>query len=117
MAVRQMLRNPDVQKDLLSKSIKERAAIAQGARNQSNEHTRDTAADIMDVTISEVERVMQENKVHLLIHGHTHRPAVHELKISGEPAKRIVLGDWGDFGWCLKIDEGSEELIRFGLDD
>jgi UDP-2,3-diacylglucosamine hydrolase len=115
MAVRQMLRNPDVQKDLLSKSLQERAAIARGARDQSKEHTRETAADIMDVTMSEVERVMQENEVRLMIHGHTHRPAIHELQVSGEPAKRIVLGDWGEFGWCLSLDGEEQALIKFEL--
>jgi len=115
MRVRQMLRNPDVQKDLLSKSLEERAAIAKGARKQSKEHTRETAADIMDVTYSEVERVMADNGVRLMIHGHTHRPAIHELEISGEPAKRIVLGDWGELGWCLKLDNEGEELSSFRL--
>ena len=116
MAVRQMLRNPDVQKDLLSKSLEERAAIAQGARNQSKEHTRETAADIMDVTQSEVERVMAEHHVQLMIHGHTHRPAVHDLEASGQPARRIVLGDWGEFGWYLKLDGEEEKLTKFELD-
>lgn len=115
MKVRQMLRNEEVQKDLLGKSLAERAAIASGARAQSKEHTRETAADIMDVTPEEVERVMSENKVKLLVHGHTHRPAVHALQVSGTPARRIVLGDWDSQGWYLTMDDQGEDLISFEI--
>lgn len=115
MAVRKMLRNEDVQKDILSKSLEERAAMASGARNQSKEHNRETAADIMDVTSLEVERIMSENEVGLLVHGHTHRPAVHELQLSGTPARRIVLGDWDQLGWYLRLDGETEDLVSFEI--
>ncbi len=115
MAVRKMLRNEDVQKDILSKSLEERAAMASGARNQSKEHNRETAADIMDVTPLEVERIMSENEVDLLVHGHTHRPAVHELQLSGTPARRIVLGDWDRLGWYLRLDGETEDLVSFEI--
>ena len=95
--------------------MNERAAIARDARNQSKEHTHDTAADIMDVTSDEVTRVMAENDVHLLIHGHTHRPGVHDLLIEGSHARRIVLGDWGESGWYLKLDGKSQDLVSFEI--
>ncbi len=115
MAVRRMLRKEEVQKDLLSKSLEERAAIANGARKQSREHNRETAADIMDVTPAEVVSTMLENKVKLLVHGHTHRPAVHDLQLSGVPARRIVLGDWDRQGWYLRLDGESEALVSFEI--
>lgn len=115
MQARKMLRDPAVQADLLSKSIEERHAIARGARKQSREHTRETADDIMDVTPSEVERVMADHGVDLLIHGHTHRPAVHDLTVAGHPAQRIVLGDWGKLGWYLEVDEDGYRLESFRL--
>jgi UDP-2,3-diacylglucosamine hydrolase len=37
----------------------------------------------------------------LLIHGHTHRPAIHRVEIDGQPARRIVLGDWFEQGSVL----------------
>ncbi|MDV6316858.1 UDP-2,3-diacylglucosamine diphosphatase [Idiomarina sp. HP20-50] len=49
----------------------------------------------MDAQHPEVLRVMQKHNVKQLIHGHTHRPAVHCFTLpDGTSAKRIVLGDW-----------------------
>ena len=115
MKARTMLRNPAVQADLLSKSIDERLMIAQGARAQSKDHTRETAEDIMDVTPEEVVREMQDHRVDLLIHGHTHRPAVHDLEVNGLPAQRIVLGDWDTHGWYLEAAGGSLDLVSFPI--
>ncbi len=103
--VRTMLRSPAFQQDFLSKSLEERAAIARSARNQSKAHVRETAADIMDVTPEEVVREMQDHQVDLMIHGHTHRPAIHKLEVDGKPAQRIVLGDWDQQGWFLELGE------------
>ena len=50
-----------------------------------------------------------------LIHGHTHRPAVHTLEIDGKPATRIVMGDWGKLGWYVQLDHESAELISFPI--
>ncbi|HCA23242.1 MAG TPA: UDP-2,3-diacylglucosamine diphosphatase, partial [Pseudomonas sp.] len=49
------------------------------------------------------------------IHGHTHRPAIHELMIDGAPAERIVLGDWDQAGWALEVDENGKRLEAFEL--
>jgi len=48
---------------------------------------------------------MQAHKVTRLIHGHTHRPAIHPLNINGQAAERIVLGDWYDQGSILKVSK------------
>jgi UDP-2,3-diacylglucosamine hydrolase len=64
------------------------------ASKQKKQHK---AAMIMDVNQAEVNRVIEETGIDLLIHGHTHRPAIHSVdKNSGNQAHRIVLGDWGD---------------------
>lgn len=66
--------------------------------------------NIMDVTPSEVERVLQEYQVNIMIHGHTHRPNRHQHK-NGE---RIVLGDWHHNGWYIRVTENTPpELISF----
>ena len=62
--------------------------------------------DIMDVDPIAVENIMDQYKVNLLIHGHTHRPAIHQLSINNKPAQRIVLGDWHKLGWYL-TDAGT----------
>ena len=48
--------------------------------------------------------------VRTLIHGHTHRPAVHELDVDGAPARRIVLGDWYTQGSVLEWSREGFEL-------
>ena len=115
MAVRKMLRDPAFQADFLARSLDEREAFAHGARAQSKEHTRETAMDIMDVTPDEVTRVMAEHGVNLMIHGHTHRPDVHDIEVAGEPAQRIVLGDWDRLGWYAEIDESGVILKSFEI--
>jgi UDP-2,3-diacylglucosamine hydrolase len=73
------------------------------------------ASEIVDVTPQEVLRVMAAHGVRTLIHGHTHRPAVHELEVNGQPARRIVLGDWDRQGWALQIDDEGFNQAPFEL--
>lgn len=93
--VRRMLRDPAWQQDYLAKSLTERRAIAAHARVESKKHTASQAEYIMDVNQKAVEDVMRQHGVTRLIHGHTHRPAVHRFKSSdGKKLERVVLGDW-----------------------
>lgn len=115
MAFRQQARDPNWQRELLAKPLEERRAIAAQIRAVSKSMNSRKAEDIMDVTPEEVEKTMREQGVHTLIHGHTHRPARHALTIDGAPAERIVLGDWGEQGWCIKADKDSLELIHWPI--
>lgn len=110
MKVRKMLRNPAVQADLLSKPLAERAAIARGVRAKSKEHTRETSDDIMDVTPDEVVKQMHKHEVNLMIHGHTHRPAIHD--VADGQLTRIVLGDWDRKGWLLQLEDSHHYDLR-----
>jgi UDP-2,3-diacylglucosamine hydrolase len=65
---------------------------------------------IMDVTQSEVERVMRQYDVNLMIHGHTHRPDIHRFNLDGSLSTRIVLGDWYEQGSVLLCNEETTEL-------
>ena len=65
---------------------------------------------IMDVNTGAVEAAFRAARVRRMIHGHTHRPAVHELEIDGEPAQRIVLCAWYEQGSYLRCDRGSYDL-------
>lgn len=116
MAVRQVLRDETFQQEFLQKPIEERAAFAAEARDKSREHTRETAEDIMDVTPSEVIKALDHHGVDLLIHGHTHRPDVHDIsRGNGESATRIVLGDWDTQGWVLRVTPEQMELENFSI--
>ena len=65
----------------------------------------------MDVTPEEVIKCFSSFNTLTLIHGHTHRPAVHNVEINNELAKRIVLGDWYEQGSILKVQPNKMELI------
>ncbi|MGE8360419.1 UDP-2,3-diacylglucosamine diphosphatase [Pseudomonas sp.] len=115
MRMRRWLRNPLVLFILRNLPLSTRHKLARKLRKESREQTRMKASAIVDVTPTEVPRVMAEHGVRTLIHGHTHRPAVHKLEVDGEPAQRIVLGDWDQQAWALQIDEQGYQLAPFAL--
>ncbi|GHB10467.1 UDP-2,3-diacylglucosamine diphosphatase [Salinicola rhizosphaerae] len=116
MAFRQQARNPAWQAQILAMPVEERLALAKKLRQQSGEANSNKAEDIMDVTPSEVVKTMEAAGVQTLIHGHTHRPAVHDLEVAGAPAKRYVLGDWRpDQGWQLRVEGDTFALESFSL--
>jgi UDP-2,3-diacylglucosamine hydrolase len=88
---RQQVRNPEWQQQFLSYSIEQRKALAQQVRAQSQAESAQKQDSIMDVTPEVVIEIMQKYEVKHLIHGHTHRPAIHELTTD---TKRYVVGDW-----------------------
>lgn len=92
------------------KSLASRRAIVARMREASKKHTSTTASYIMDVTQAEVERVMQKHQVQHLIHGHTHREAMHRFELNGRPATRTVLGAWHEHGNMLVCDESGSEM-------
>ena len=113
MRFRAQARHPAWQQQILAMPIRDRIALAKQLRDQSGEATSNKAEDIMDVTSDEVVNVMREHGVTTLIHGHTHRPAVHELVVDGHPAKRMVLGDWQpQQGWEIRVEESGEPRLE-----
>ena len=78
----------------LSIPLNDRLKQAREMRDRSESGKQIKSMEIMDVTQSEVEKIMQDHDVLTMIHGHTHRPAVHCFEMNGEKATRIVLGDW-----------------------
>ncbi|WP_346839761.1 UDP-2,3-diacylglucosamine diphosphatase [Microbulbifer sp. SAOS-129_SWC] len=116
MAFRRQARDPHWQAALLAKPLAERRQIAAQIRAASKSMNSRKAEDIMDVTPAEVDAIMRQHGVHTLIHGHTHRPARHQFTLDGAPAERIVLGDWGSEGWCIKADAHSLELVHWPIE-
>ena len=110
--VRLMTRNPQWQAAILEKPLRERLAIADAARKQSLERSINLDSDITDVNQDEVKKVMQEHGADVLLHGHTHRPAIHELDLDGRKAKRVVLGDWYDQGSIVRWNLGGPVLSK-----
>jgi len=118
MAFRAQARDPQWQAQILAMSIPERLALAKQIREQSGDANSNKAEDIMDVTPDEVVNEMKAHEVATLIHGHTHRPAVHHLDLDGQAGTRLVLGDWQpDQGWDIRLTTGHPlELRDFPLD-
>ena len=94
MTLRSELRSPDWQRDFLARPLAERRQIASDLRQLSATEIAAKDEYIMDVNQATVERTMRDHGVTLLMHGHTHRPAVHRFDLDGRPAARIVLGAW-----------------------
>ena len=96
------MRNPKTQQMLLARPLKDRQLMARQLRELSMAKNKGKAQAIMDVTPEEVVRAMEQHDVPQLIHGHTHRPARHPLRVNDQPAERIVLGDWDSHVWWLE---------------
>jgi UDP-2,3-diacylglucosamine hydrolase len=112
---RAMVRNPQWQEQFLAKSVQERIGMAKAARQESQTKTQQLANEIMDVNADTVANTMQQWNVQRLIHGHTHRPATHQLSVAGRPATRIVLGDWYEQGSVLRCTTDRCELENLPL--
>ena len=109
-AFRRYARDPENQRAFLARPMDERALEAAAIRATSDSRTRLKSEDIMDVTDEEVERLLRECGATRMIHGHTHRPAVHDLDPDAGPSTRIVLGDWYDRGTVLVWDQTGWRL-------
>ena len=94
MTLRAELRSKEWQRDFFARPLAERRQIASDLRQLSATEIAAKEEYIMDVNQAAVERTMRDHGVTLLVHGHTHRPAVHRFELDGRPAARIVLGAW-----------------------
>lgn len=110
MKLRATVRDPQWQSNFLARPIEERRQIAASLRERSRTETAMKSGEIMDVNQSAVEETLRSHGVNLLVHGHTHRPGVHRFDIDGQPATRIVLGDWYTQGTILQWDRHGFKL-------
>lgn len=112
MQLRSQLRAPEWQRDFLAKPLAERRQIASDLRQLSVTEIAAKSEYIMDVNQKTVERTMREFDVTQLVHGHTHRPAVHRFTLDGKPATRTVLGAWHDAPTCVRATAAGLTLER-----
>lgn len=113
MKFRSMVRDQAFVQKFIDKPIAERRQIARAMRDSSQQATAIKNPEIMDVNQDTVAAVMQQHKVKLLIHGHTHRPAIHTGESSAKRT-RIVLGDWYETGNYLILGSADQpELLEF----
>jgi UDP-2,3-diacylglucosamine hydrolase len=108
--LRATVRDADWQRQFLALSISSRRALAGAARAGSQAHTATMETAITDVNDATVAAALRASGSATLLHGHTHRPAIHSLEVDGRPRTRIVLGDWYDQGSVLRWDHNGPEL-------
>jgi UDP-2,3-diacylglucosamine hydrolase len=109
---RQMVRNPLWQQQVLAKSLAERIQLAKQLREKSQQSSAAKEEYIMDVNQQATDRVFMDNNISLLIHGHTHRPAIHHKTVNNLHTTRIVLGDWYKTGSYLRIKDSSDYKLQ-----
>jgi UDP-2,3-diacylglucosamine hydrolase len=109
--LRSIVRQPRWQRRFLSLPIETRRTLASAARAGSKAHTLRTIPTIMDVNPEAVTRAMQATGARRLIHGHTHRPAIHPGVVDGLPTERVVLAPWYEAASCISVGaDGVREI-------
>ena len=108
---RNQVREEDWQTNFLNKTLDERKQIAATLREDSKEATSKKSDVITDVNYQSVNNFVEKYNPVLFIHGHTHRPKIHQ----NQSSKRIVLGDWNEYGWYLTINEKDYNLEKFKI--
>ena len=109
METRSLLRTDKWKTEILKKTIQQRLEIAQVARAQSEVNKREKPLEIMDVNSNAIVNSLCSHSCLLMIHGHTHRPAIHHLTTNGKCAIRVVLSDW--FEQPGQVELRNEQLV------
>ncbi|CAI8767598.1 UDP-2,3-diacylglucosamine diphosphatase [Kosakonia quasisacchari] len=112
-AFRAKVHQPWLQKLFLALPLFIRRRVAAKMRAGSKAANSSKSLSIMDVNQHAVVEAMEKHQVQWLIHGHTHRPAVHELTANNAPAFRAVLGAWHSEGSMVRVSASDVELIYF----
>ena len=112
---RTMVRSPLWQNEMLKKSLEERINLAKMLRAKSLSETDTKDEVIMDVNSDEVISQLKKHNVDMIIHGHTHRPNIHKIISENRECKRIVLGDWYDKSFILRISDGEIIIDKSNL--
>jgi UDP-2,3-diacylglucosamine hydrolase len=113
--LRSRVRSPQWQAQILSLPLPQRREIAKQLRDKSQQANLTKAADITDVNPAAVIATLREHGVCRLIHGHTHRPGIHQWESNGATLQRIVLGDWYEQGSVLCCDATGCRLENLSL--
>lgn len=108
---RKVVRNKFLQWCFLRLPLRFRQNISDQIKAKSKAKKSSKTFEIMDVNQHTVETVMNAHQVNILIHGHTHRPAIHDFQSQGQTRRRIVLGDWHDSPSFLVFKDGTFSLV------
>lgn len=115
LAFREKVHRPWLQTLFLALPLFFRRRIAAKMRASSKTANSSKSLTIMDVNPQAVVEALTDHQVQWLVHGHTHRPAIHELVANQQPAFRCVLGAWHHEGSMIKVTAENVELISFSF--
>ena len=107
---RKVVRSSLFQALFLALPARIREKIASNARDKSQLENAEKQPEIMDVSQRAVEQIMELYDIRTMVHGHTHRPAIHQFKLGNANATRIVLGDWYEQGSMLRWNANGYQL-------
>lgn len=101
---RRQVHDPLWQAQFLARPLDERKAFIAGLRQHSEAAKRDKPMAIMDVNADAVAALLRAHHYPTLVHGHTHRPALHRFRVDGRCCERHVLADWHGAASWLRFD-------------
>jgi len=113
---RRHARSPTWRAIWLSLPLNLRRWLSTRIRERSTAMTALKAEEITDVNQETVVDMMREHRVKVLLHGHTHRPGIHQFTLDGKSATRIVLGAWYEQGSVLEWGPEGPDLQTFPLE-
>jgi len=108
---RSMVRAPAWQETFLARPLSERIVAAERLRAGSRDAGTMKASEIMDAHPDAIADVLRAHGLSLLVHGHTHRPAIHQLQVDGRPCLRCVLPSWDELPGYLSLDDQGPRLL------
>jgi len=110
---RRVINNRLLQWLFLKVPADQRRRFVEGTRTRLAGSVKEKSLMIMDVNQRTVQQAFIQLGVQRIIHGHTHRPAIHDQSCNGKSLQRIVLGDWYEQGSLLRCEGDSFELSHF----
>ncbi len=107
IAFRTKVRDSAYQQQFLAQPLAARKQIIAGLRAENSGEKQQKSEAIMDVAAATVDAVFRKQGYPRMIHGHTHRPALHHHPVDDRNCERWVLADWYDSGSYLLCDAGG----------
>lgn len=109
---RRFMETPVIRRLYLDLPYRLRLCLSRGLQPLIKKSAAGKPPEIIDADQAAVEAYMTRHGACDLIHGHTHRPGIHHFELNGQPARRIVLGDWYEEDSVLVCRDGERKLIR-----
>ena len=113
---RTQVRSTEWINNFIEKPLSERMKICEELRSQSESKKKNKSDSIMDVNDTAVEEILRQNNYpKYLIHGHTHRPNIHDYFLESHFLQRWVLGDWHINGNYILWEEKKLQSVSLSL--